>query len=71
MATYAELYSLYYNTDLLNKVVVAVIKKAQTLIAAAIPTAAQLNWEKNALDNSEAVARPLFKYVLAANNTLY
>ena len=70
MATNTELFSLYYNSELKNKVIVAIAKKAQTLLAASVPTAAQLNWAKNALENTDSVATALYKYVLAANSTL-
>ena len=68
MATYDDLFSLYYNSGLRNRVIVAIAKKAQTLLAAPVPTSAQLNWAKNALENTDSVATALYKYVLAANS---
>lgn len=68
MATYVELYDLRSNPTLLHKVTVAVVKKAQTLLDAATPSANALAWAKKALDNPPGVAQFLFYYVLAANS---
>jgi hypothetical protein len=69
MATYIELYDLRSNSSLLNKIVVASTKKAQTLIDLAAPTASQLAWAKKVIDNPLGVSSALFNYVLAANSS--
>lgn len=70
MATYAELYSLGSNSDLRNKIAVAVTIKAKDYIALASPTADQLKWSAKALLAPVAEAEKLLPYVLAANSTL-
>ena len=68
MATYLELHTLQSDSDLQDKVSVAVVKKAQTLLDAATPTAAQVTWANDAIDNPRGKALPLLNYVLAANS---
>jgi hypothetical protein len=70
MATYAELYELRANSDLRNKVAVAVAVKAQTLLDAASPTAAQVTWANAAISNPNGKADVLLNYVLAKNKAL-
>lgn len=70
MATYLELYSLGSNSDLRNKIAVAVTIKAKDYIALPSPTADQLKWASKALANPVAEAGNLLPYVLAANSTL-
>jgi hypothetical protein len=71
MATYNELFNLRReNTDLLNRVEVAAVKKAQTLIDAASPTAAQVGWALTTITAPRAEADRLLNYVLAANSAL-
>lgn len=69
MATYAELYDLRTESDLRNKIAVAVCIKAKDYIALATPTANQLTWASKALTNPEAEANKIMPYVLAANST--
>lgn len=69
MATYDELYDLRANSTLRNRVRVAVTKKAQSLIALATPTNAQLVWARDALNDPEGKADAIFSYVLAANSS--
>ncbi len=70
MATYAELYELRANSDLRNKVAVAVAVKAQTLLDAASPSAAQVAWANAAISNPTGKAEVLLNYVLAKNKAL-
>lgn len=70
MATYTELYDLYSDASLRNKITVAVTKKAQSLIDSATPTAAQVTWAQEAIQQPAEKAETLFKYVLAKNSTL-
>lgn len=66
MATYSDLYNLRNNSDLQNKIRVAVIVKAQQLIDGT-PTANQLAWARTAIASPDSVAGELLNYVLAAN----
>lgn len=70
MATYLELYGLGSNSDLRNKIAVAVAIKAKDYIALASPTADQLKWSAKALASPNEVADDLLTYVLAANSGL-
>lgn len=70
MATYSELYTLGSNSDLRNKIAVAVSIKAAAFIAESTPTADKLAWASKALNSPVAEAVKLLPYVLAANNTL-
>lgn len=70
MASYIELYDLASNSDLRNKVSVAVCVKAKDLIALASPSATQMQWASKALAAPVAEATKLLPYVLAANSTL-
>ncbi len=67
MATYQELYDLRTNSDLRNKVAVAVIVKAQSLLDAATPTADEVTWANDAITNPVGKANQLLNYVLAVN----
>lgn len=70
MATYLELYGLAGSGggagDLFDKVVVACTIKAQALLDAT-PTADEVTWANNALENPRQVGQKLLRYVLAAN----
>jgi hypothetical protein len=68
MATYVELFDLRANDGLRNKIAVASIKKAQTLLDLALPTTNQVKWASGAIDNPMDKARQLINYVLAANS---
>lgn len=70
MASYSELYDVRSNTELLNRIVVAIVIKAQILIDLATPTAKQIGWASSVLANPKGKADELFNYVLAKNNTL-
>lgn len=68
MATYAELRSLFPNSDLLNKVEVACIIAAEAIRNEAPPAnaAARDAWASKAFSNSGEVARQMLKALLAA-----
>lgn len=68
MATYEELYSLRSDSNLRNKVAVAVAKKAQTLLDQTTPSSAEVAWADSALMNPVSKADYLLNYVLAANS---
>ena len=68
MATYQELFDLRSNSELRNKIAVAVVIKAQTLIDGASPTVAEITWSNNVLHNPIVKADEILNYVLAANN---
>lgn len=67
MATYTELFNLRSDGALKNRVVTAVIVKAQNLIDAASPTATQIDWAEAAIANPVGKAVEILNYVLAAN----
>ena len=69
MATYSELFTLSNDASLRNKVTVALVIKAQALLDTA-PTAAEVTWSKEALENPKSKADDLLFYVLAANKGL-
>lgn len=69
MASYTELFDFNSNSAFRNRVAVAVTVKAQALIVAASPTAAQVAWANTALANPGAKAELLMRYVLAANKS--
>lgn len=66
MATYAELYDLRSDSALVNRVSVAVTKKAAAILALASPSAAQVAWADAALERPNREAEKLMGYVLAA-----
>lgn len=68
MATYLELHSLASNSDLQDKVEVAVIKKAQALIDAGNLTANAKAWCEEVLANPRSKGTDILYYVLAANS---
>ena len=68
MATYEELFDLKNNGDLLQKVEVAITKKAQGLIDGGAPTADEIAWSANAIANPRKVGEKIYRYVLAANS---
>lgn len=67
MATYAELYDLRTNSALKNKITVAVGVKAAAILDAGTPTAAQVAWAKEAIENPASKADALLNYLLASN----
>jgi hypothetical protein len=73
MAAYQDLYNLFNNASLRNKMAVAVIvaaEKIRTEDAGTTNHAARLTWAKAAFQNPEAAAVSMLKAILAANNTL-
>jgi hypothetical protein len=68
MATFQELFDLRANADLRNKVSVAIVKKAQSLIDISVPSANQIQWANQALLDPLAMTTKLFPYVLAQNS---
>ena len=69
MAAYLELYSLHNDSDLQDRVAVAVAVKAQALLSAATPTAAQVTWATQAITSPKAEMKAMLYYVLAANKS--
>lgn len=65
MATYKEIYDLRSNSDLRNKIAVAVLVKAQALLDLTTPTTKQVAWARDAISNPDGVAQPLLNYLLA------
>ena len=73
MADYEELYSLWHESDLKNRVMVAVIVAAQTIQEEALATenhANRLLWSQQAFENPVAVANPIYRVILAVNKSL-
>jgi len=69
MATYLEIYDLKNHNDLMNKMVVAVVKKSQVLLDGATPTTDEVAWANKVLSSPRAMAEKIFMYVLAANSS--
>lgn len=70
MATYAELYQLINNNDLLDKIQVAAIVAAHGIVGTQTPPANQSQREKWAVQvfsSPRSVANKLVPFVLAAN----
>lgn len=67
MATYTELYDLRSDSSLLNRITVAAVVKAQSLIDGGTPTVDEITWANNTIMNPRDVAESLINYVLAAN----
>jgi hypothetical protein len=70
MATYAELHSLRSDSDLGNKIKVAIAIKAHAILGENSPDAGpnRKAWAEVALANPESVLDQLFNYVLAENS---
>ena len=68
MATYLELHALRTDSDLQDRVSVAIVKKAQALLVAVTPTAAEVAWADAAIDSPKAKMPGLLNYILAANS---
>ncbi len=68
MATYLEIFALRNDSNLQDKVAVAVVKKAQLLLDAASPTANQVTWSLAAIENPKSKSDGLLNYVLAKNS---
>lgn len=67
MATYAELFNLRRDDGLRNRIAVAAVVKAQSLLALPSPTTAQLTWAQDTFKDPNEKAKLLMEYVLAAN----
>ena len=67
MATYEELFNLATERDILVVVATACVVKAEGLITAASPTAAEVTWANNTLSDPMGRAKTLVNYVLAVN----
>ena len=73
MATYTELYDLWSNSAMKNRVRVAVVIQADVIREEAADTpnnANRLVWAKAALLNPEGVADAMWRAMLAANHSL-
>ena len=66
MATHVELYSLFGNDELLNRLEVAICKKARVVLEVAAPAAAAA-WAAKVFEQSqtEAEGARMLKYLLA------
>ena len=71
MATYTELFELRQDSDLINRIAIAISIKAQVYIDGATPTTDQLNWSAKVLPpaGGRTEAEKLLQYLLASNNT--
>jgi len=73
MATYTDLYGLFANSELRNKMRVAVVVAAETIRAEDAGTdnhANRMAWAKNAFSNPDGAADGMLKALLAANKDL-
>ena len=72
MATYADIFNLYNNSDLRNRVSVACLVAATAIISEAGSITNHANrmiWAKLCFSSPESVATPMLMAVLAANNS--
>jgi hypothetical protein len=70
MASYEELYSLWNESGLRNKVTVAVIVAAESIQGedpATLNHNNRLLWAKTSLENPVSIAGAMFRFVIAAN----
>lgn len=67
MATYQELFDIRNDTTLHDKVTIASVIKAQTLLDGT-PTQDEVDWAMVTLDDPNSRANQIMYYVLAANN---
>ena len=70
MATYTELRTLFDNDNLRQRIGVALMIKAQSLLDGATPTADQRRWAQQIFSSPQAEADKMLKYLLAKNNTM-
>lgn len=68
MATYTELFDLKSESELRNKIAVAVMIKAQAYINGATPTTDELSWSSRVLVETISEADKLLLYLLGVNN---
>jgi len=72
MATYSELSNIHEDPgygSLVNKIRVAVVDKAVSLLGGATPTASEVVWALSALENPATVANGLTHFVVVANKS--
>ena len=67
MATYQEIFGLYRDSTIRNRVSVAVIIKADAIRQGATPSAEEIAWAKTAFISPIRVADEVLMAVLAAN----
>jgi hypothetical protein len=67
MATYTELLTLSELSSLQDKVAVAVAIKAQALLVAATPSAAEVTWAEAAIATPKGKVPQMLNFFLAAN----
>lgn len=73
MATYKELYSLWHESDLKNKVAVAVVVAAETIQDEVDTTpnhANRLVWAREALESTTSKTDPMYRIILAENKDM-
>ena len=71
MATYAEIRSIYTDSNLVNRMEVAVAVKAHAILQEASPTAGRMEWARTALVSAlRGEADMCLRYALAANKNL-
>lgn len=70
MATYTELFNLRVNSDLINKITVAISVKAQIILDLASPTVKQVTWATAAIADAQGKAGVILNYLLAKNAAL-
>lgn len=73
MAAYEELYSLWHESDLKNKVAVAVVVAAEIIQDEVETTpnhANRLIWAKEALESTASKTDPMYRIVLAENRDM-
>jgi hypothetical protein len=71
MADYLELFSLASDSDLQDRIAVAITIEAQAILST-IPTpdAAHVQWASSSMSNTQNMAKNVLKMVLAANKSL-
>ena len=72
MASYSELYDLHNNSDLINKVTIACIVAAETIMGELDTVENHANrmiWASKVFENPRSEAQRMYWAVLAANNT--
>lgn len=70
MAAYTELYSLFVDASLRNKIQVAAAVKAYQILQEATPSQSRKDWAVKAMTAGQGEADYLLRYVLAANKDL-
>ena len=70
MATYLELFGLYDNDTLLQRIEVGLIVRAQAYLDGASPTAQQRSWAYQVFQSPRNEATRMLKYLLAKNAAL-